>query len=285
MDEAVAALWAATAAWGRGTGPPATRCGPATFAGHGRLALRSRSWLPRPPGRPPRDRADRGRRPPWWRLHSGRRDLAVRENEALWLRWAEAADAAAAASTSERKAAAIARSPPRSPRRNDRFSCWPGTGPGRRHSGRRCWRTRTPRQKYAWRACATSRRAGSGSRGRACDGARARSPALRRLAERPACRGLLMLTAGPHQALRAARQAIDARQSLAPGPRKRHWPAASWRQPDAGQPRANPRVITAGRRADALREQRRAVGRPGPARIWRPAPVRRIPAGPPGNAS
>jgi hypothetical protein len=144
------------------------------------------------------------------------RDLAVRENEALWLRWAEAADAAVTASSREHKAAVIAQVAAELAA-EDR----PVLVLTRNRVAAAALRSALLENPAApAEVSVASMRDFAASRLRIAGDALVVIPGpLPRpyagwLAVPPS-RGLLMLTAGPQQTLRAARHAIDARNALA----------------------------------------------------------------------
>lgn len=142
------------------------------------------------------------------------RDLAVSENESWWLRWAEAVDAAVEASGGERKAAVVAQ-------------IAAGCDPGRQVV---CL-TRNRASATALRVAlledpkapadvqVASMRDFAASRVRVSDDALVviTGPLPRQYAAWlcvPPAGGLVVLTAGPSQTQRAARQAIDSRAAL-----------------------------------------------------------------------
>src|SRR5262249_48643469 len=109
LDAAIAAMWVATAALARaatqraGGAPHAADlrwawAGISCFARLATSSARADHYAQRGPWRPP-TLLDAPRRA---------RELAVSQNESLWLRWAEAADAAVAASGREWRAAVVA---------------------------------------------------------------------------------------------------------------------------------------------------------------------------------
>jgi hypothetical protein len=142
------------------------------------------------------------------------RDLAMSENESLWLRWAEAADAAVEASGGERKAAVVAQ-----------------IAAGCDHGRQVVALTRNRASATALRVAllenpkapadvqVASMRDFAASRVRVSDDALVviTGPPPRQYAAWlcvPPAGGLVVLTAGPSQTLRAARQAIDSRAAL-----------------------------------------------------------------------
>ena len=109
LDAATAAMWAATAALARAAargGVSAPHVGDLRWA----WAVTSSFSMLATSAERADDNAQRGPWGPPTLLDAARRarDLAVSQNESLWLRWAEAAEAAVAASGRERKAAALA---------------------------------------------------------------------------------------------------------------------------------------------------------------------------------
>lgn len=220
MDEAVAALWDATVGLGKGNrlSPDVMWAGnlrwawtvSSSFAQLATSAARADHHAPRGPWAPPSlvDAPQRAR------------DLAVSENDSLWLHWAAAAEAAAAASTSERKAAAIARitSEVAAAGRHALVLARNRTGAAALRSAL-LENPDAPAEVHV-----ASMRDFAASRVRVPEDTLVMvpGPVPRPYAgwlSVPPAGGMLMLTAGPRQVLRAARLAVDARQSLAQGRR------------------------------------------------------------------
>ena len=109
LDEAVETMWALTAGLSKATGDPGGALQAANLRWAGAVTS-SFSQLATSAARADHH-AQRGPWAPPSLLEAPRRarDLAVSDNESLWLRWAEAADAAVTASSREHKAAAAAR--------------------------------------------------------------------------------------------------------------------------------------------------------------------------------
>ena len=133
LDNAVSALWTATANLSRKTGAAGNAAQAATFAGHGPLPLRSPSWPRQPPAPTTTPTAGPWAPPSLLEAPQRARDLAVRENEALWLRWAEAADAAVDGQQPRAQGGGDRAGRGRPCRgRPPGCSCWPATGSPRR---------------------------------------------------------------------------------------------------------------------------------------------------------
>ena len=215
LDNAVSSLWAATANLSRkrGTAGNTAQVGDlrwawavtssftqlATSAARADYHADRRPWAP----------------PSLLEAPQRARDLAVRENEALWLRWAEAADAAVAASSREHKAAVIAQVAAELAA-EDR----PVLVLARNRVAAAALRSALLENPVApAEVSVASMRDFAASRLRIAGDALVVIPGpLPRpyagwLAVPPS-RGLLMLAAGPLQTLRAARQVIDARSAL-----------------------------------------------------------------------
>ena len=144
------------------------------------------------------------------------RDLAVRENETLWLRWAEAADAAVTASSREHKATVIAQVAADLAAEDRRLVVL----------ARNRVAAAALRQALLENPAAPAEVSVASMRDFAAGRLRAAADSLVLIPGPlprpyagwlavPPSRGLLVLTAGPHQTLRAAREAIDARNALA----------------------------------------------------------------------
>ena len=216
LDAAVAAMWAATAALGKGVS--VTGIGPQAATLRWALAVTSSfSQLATSAARADHNAQCGPWGPPALAAAPQRaRDLAVRENRSLWLRWAEAADAAVTASDRERKAAAVAR-----------IAAERADTPGqpvvvltRNRAAAAALRFALLEDPRAPTDVAVaSMRDFAASRLRVSDNALVviPGPLPRRYAGWlcvPPAGGLLLLTAGPWQTLRAARQVIDARAAL-----------------------------------------------------------------------
>jgi len=216
LDNAVSVLWSATANLSKKAGA----AGNAVQAGNLRWAWAVTSSFTQLATSAARADHHADRRP--WAPPSlleapqRARDLAIRENEALWLRWADAADAAVTASGREHKAAVIAKVA---------AELTAGDRPvlvlARNRIAAAALRQALLENPVApQEVTVASMRDFAASRLRSAPDALVVIPGpLPRpyagwLAVPPAS-GLLMLTAGPHQTLRAARQVIDARKSLA----------------------------------------------------------------------
>ena len=216
LDSAVSALWAATANLSRKTGAAAN----AVQAGDLRWAWAVTSSFTQLATSAARTDYHADRRP--WAPPSlleapqQARDLAVSENEALWLRWAEAADAAVTASSREHKATVIAQVAAELAAEDRRLVVLA--------------RTRVAaaalRQALLENPAAPAEVSVASMRDFAAGRLRVAGDPLVLIPGPlprpyagwlavPPSRGLLMLTAGPHQTLRAARQVIDARNALA----------------------------------------------------------------------
>ena len=244
LDNAVSSLWAATASLSKKTGA----AGNAVQAGNLRWAWTVTSSFTQLATSAARADYHADRRP--WAPPSlleapqRARDLAVKENEALWLRWAEAADAAVAASSREYKAAVIAQVAAELAA-EDR----PVLVLTRNRVAAAALRSALLENQVApaevsvasMRDFAASRLRTAGDALVVIPGPLPR-PYAGWLAVPPSG-GLLMLTAGPHQTLRAARQAIDARNALAlarSGALASGLVADVPRAPQAGQAAAQP---------------------------------------------
>ena len=216
LDNAVSSLWAATANLSRKAGA----AGDAAQAGNLRWAWAVTSSFTQLATSAARADYHADRRP--WAPPSlleapqRARDLAVRENEALWLRWAEAADAAVAASSREHKAAVIAQAAAELAA-DDR----PVLVLTRNRVAAAALRAALLENPVApAEVSVASMRDFAAGRLRIERAALVviPGPVPRPYAgwlAVPPARGLLLLTAGPHQTLRAARQVIDARNTLA----------------------------------------------------------------------
>jgi hypothetical protein len=215
LDNAVSSLWAATASQSRKTGT----AGNAVLAGNLRWAWAVTNSFTQLATSAARTDYHADRRP--WAPPSlleapqRARDLAVRENEALWLRWAEAADAAVAASSREYKAEVIAQVAAELAAEGR-----PVLVLTRNRVAAAALRSALLENPVAPEVSVASMRDFAASRLRTTGDALVVIPGpLPRLYAGwlavPPSGGLLMLTAGPQQTLRAARQAIDARNALA----------------------------------------------------------------------
>jgi hypothetical protein len=216
LDSAVSSLWTATANLSKKTGA----AGNAVQAGNLRWAWAVTSSFTQLATSAARADYHADRRP--WAPPSlleapqRARDLAVRENEALWLRWAEAADVTVAASSREYKAAVIAQVAAELAVEDRQVLVLT-----RNRVAAAALRSALLENPVApAEVSVASMRDFAAGRPRIPGDALVVIPGpLPRpyagwLAVPPS-RGLLMLTAGPHQTLRAARQAIDARNALA----------------------------------------------------------------------
>ena len=215
LDGAIARLWAATASLSRATdGPPD---GPraanlrwawavssafsllATSAARADHHIPSRTWAP----------------PSLLTAPHRARDLAVSENESLWLRWAEAAEAAVAASGPEHKTAAVARITAAHASAGQ-----PVLVLTRNRAASAALTSALLENAIApAEVRVASMRDFAASRSRVAGDALVviTGPPPRTFAgwlTIPPAAGLLVLTAGPQQTLRAARQVIDARSAL-----------------------------------------------------------------------
>lgn len=216
MDEAVAALWDATVGLGNRNRVSADvmwagnlRWAWAVSSSFAQLAIsaaRADYHAPRGPWAPPSlvDAPQRAR------------DLAVSENESLWLHWADAAEAAVAASTSELMAAAIARITSEAAAAGQSALVL-----ARNRVGANALRSALLENPVAPAGVhVESMRDFAASRVRVPEDTLVvvPGPVPRPYAgwlSVPPAGGMLMLTAGPRQMLRGARMAVDARQSLA----------------------------------------------------------------------
>jgi hypothetical protein len=143
------------------------------------------------------------------------RDLAVRENQSLWLHWADAAAAAVAASERESKAADVARVTADLAREGR-----PLLVLARNRSAAAALRSALLENPVAADVPVASMRDFAASRLRASSEAIVvvTGPVPRPYSgwlTVPPAAGLLVVNAGPQQALRSARQVIDARRALA----------------------------------------------------------------------
>ena len=216
LDNAVSSLWAATANLSKKPGA----AGNAVQAGDLRWAWAVASSFTQLATSAARADYHADRRP--WAPPSlleapqRARDLAVRENDALWLRWAEAADAAVTASSREHKAAVIAQVAAELAADNR-----PVLVLARNRVAAAALRSALLENPVApAEVSVASMRDFAASRVRVAGDALVviPGPIPRPYAgwlAVPPSRGLLMLTAGPRQTLRAARQVIDARNALA----------------------------------------------------------------------
>lgn len=216
LDEAIAALWAATASLSRKTGT----AGSPMQAGNLRWAWTVTSSFTQLATSAARADCHAGRGP-WSPPSLGEasqraRDLAVRENESLWLRWAEMADAAVAASTGERKANVLAQLTA-----NLAADERPVIVLARNRVTAAALRSALLENPVAPpQVCVASMRDFAASRVHIAEETLIviPGPVTRPYAgwlAVPPAGGLLLLAAGPHQTLRAARQAVDARSALA----------------------------------------------------------------------
>jgi hypothetical protein len=214
LDSAAAAMWAATAALGRASAD-GTRCAgnlrwawavTSSFSQLATSAARADYNAPRGPWGPPAllDASQRAR------------DLAVSENESLWLRWAETVDAATAASGPERKAGVVAQiAADHASGRNQPLLVLTRN----RASAAALTAALLEDRRAPARIQVASMRDFAASRLRVADDALVviTGPLPRQYAAWlcvPPADGLLLLTAGPWQTLRAAEQAINARAAL-----------------------------------------------------------------------